>query len=355
MRLDPLCIFLLSLVITACSEPDARSMLERYTERVGNAIEEPIDTAFDAALADRPTLPPKRQRLIEIETISEGLIDVLDFRHCNLLHTIAERNTSLSRLAGHSQRLIYELEILPSLRLCRRQIETMGQDAPARLKKRLTEIIQQKEQTLGAVIWNALYASAEMEQQFALTDSPLPLHGTALLAPIKPALAHFQILAGLNGRDDWDTPAFAPALEQDFETLYRSEFGAQWITSLALLTHTLEQTSKAFERRLTRRPICFNNRPNNQARIIRNVFQKFYAGELQPYMSLVDRQGREWLEMQQQILGRLPVPAGAQRYFRLVLDSKASEGLWQHYLNARDEHTRNWQRLLRQCGMMPGS
>ncbi|GGB90109.1 hypothetical protein GCM10011352_15160 [Marinobacterium zhoushanense] len=330
-------------------------MLERYTERVGNAIEEPILTEFDNALAARPSLPPKRQRLIEIKTISEGLIDVLDFRHCDLLHSIAERNTTLARLAGHSQRLIYELEVLPALRRCKRRIDEVDTEAPSRLKERLTQIIEQKQQSLGAAIWNALYASTEMEQHFALTEAPLPLQGSTLLAPLKPALAHFQLLAELSEQDAWDTPAFVPTLEQDFEALYRSAFGAQWITSLVLLTHTLKQTSDAIERRLLRRPICFNNRPNNQAQIIRNVFQKFYAGELQPYMSLVDRQGQEWLTAHQQILDRLPVPSGAQHYFLAMLNPQAADGLWQHYLDARDAHTRNWQRLLRQCGMMPGS
>jgi len=355
MQLRLLGIVLLSLLASACAEPDARSMLERYTERVGNAIEEPIDTDFDRALAHRPPLPPKRQRLIEIETIREGMIDVLDFRHCDLLHAIAERNTSLGRLAGHSQRLIYELEILPAMRRCLRRIDDEGLEVPPRLETRLREIIQHKQQSLGALIWNALYAGDEMEQQFELGQPPLPLQGQALLAPIKPTLARFQTLAELSTRDDWEAPGFAPKLEQDFEALYRSRFGGQWLTSLALLTHTLERTADAFERRLARRPVCFNNRPNNQARIIRNVFQTFYAGELQTYLSLVDRQGREWLDSQHRILTHLPVPEGARHYFGVLLNPEAPEGIWQRYLDARDRHTRNWQRLLRQCGMMPGS
>ncbi|KEA62796.1 hypothetical protein ADIMK_3268 [Marinobacterium lacunae] len=330
-------------------------MLERYTERVGNAIEQTIQTDYQQALAQRPALPPRRLRLLEIEPINEGLIDVLDFRHCDLLHVIAERNTSLGKLAGYSQRLIYELKILPALRACHARIIDQKLDVPDRLKLRLTQIITQKEQSFGALLWNTFYTSDEMEQQFALNQPPLPLQGVLELSSIKPALDHFVLLADLVNKSSWNTPEFGTALEEDFESLYRSNFGAQWLTSITLLTHTLERTADAIEQRLSRRPICFNNKPNNQANIIRNVFQRFYAGELQPYLSLVDRQGREWLSYHHRIMSQLPVPEAASNYFHVQLDLTAPEGIWQRYIDARDRHTRAWQRLLRQCGMMPGS
>lgn len=345
-------LLLLTLLLTACAEPDARDMLEDYATRVGNALEEPVGLDLDQALAQRAALPPRRDRLFEIATVREGLIDVLDFRHCDLLHAIAERNSALGRVATGSQRLIYELQMLPALRACRSRLDQQDELAP-RLRARLDDIIALKQRSLPRLVWNALYTSAEMEQQFTLNSPPLPLEGHGLLAPLQPALQHFADIAALTHHDDWQPPAFTPTLEQDFEALYRSDFGARWLTSMTLLTHTLERTADAIERRLARRQICFNRQPNNRARIIRNVFQTYYAGALQPYLSLVHRQGQRWIALQQQILQPLPIPAASQDYFN-ALFGPGSDSLWQHYLQARDRHTRNWQQLLRQCGMMPG-
>ncbi|WP_432698642.1 DUF3080 family protein [Marinobacterium sp. YM272] len=349
-----LAALLLLLLASGCRENAARQMLETYTSRVGNAIEQEVVTHFDQALAARIPFPPKRQRLIEIPEIREGLIDVLDFRHCDLLHAIAERNTSLGRLAPGSQRLIYELEMLPALRNCRITLTRINDEDLEPLAERLEVIIALKQRTFPSLLWNALYTSEEMEQQFSLGEPPLPLNSETDITPAKQALEHFAELATLSNTDDWETPLFAAELESDFEQLYRTRFGAQWMTSLVLLTHALESTADAIDQRLARRPVCFKQRPNNQARIIRNVFQTFYAGEFQPYLSRVERTGRLWREAQLRIIDQLPATDAARHYFSVTLSEHNPDSLWSHYLLARDRHTQNWQRLLRQCGMMPG-
>lgn len=355
MRAMLLTALLTTLVVSGCSKPTARDMLETYTERVGNALEQEVETDFDLALSQRPAYPPRRQRLLEIPEIREGLIDVLDFRHCDLLHRIAQRNTSLGRLAPGSQRLIYELEMLPALRQCRDRLADSKEEDLQKLNARLNTIIKIKQKSLPRLIWNALYNSEEMEQQFALGAPPLPQSEPGTVTPPTAALDHFADIARLSSEQNWQTPAYADDLEKDFEQLYRSSFGAEWLTSLILLTHTLEQTAAAIDQRLERRPVCFKQQPNNQARIIRNVFQKFYAGQFQPYLSTVERQGRLWRDYQLNITAQLPLPPVATEYFSAVFDAERPDALWHRYLNARDLHTRNWQRLLRQCGMMPGS
>lgn len=354
MLMKPLAALLLALLASGCSKNDARDMLETYTSRVGNAIEQDIETDFEQALSARPAFPPRRQRLIEIPEIREGLIDVLDFRHCDLLHSIAQRNTSLGRLAPGSQRLIYELEMLPALKRCQETLIDLNDEDLDELKGRLDRIIKLKQRSFPGLLWNALYTSEEMEQQFALNVPPLSLDTETAPTPPQEALDHFIELASLAAKPNWKTPGFATDLESDFESLYRSQFGAQWITSLTLLTHTLAATADAIDQRLARRPVCFKQRPNNQAQIIRNVFQTFYAGQFQPYLSRVERQGRAWREAQIKIIDQLPAPTAATRYFSATLSQDNPDSLWRQYLQARDRHTQAWQRLLRQCGMMPG-
>lgn len=344
---------LLSALLVGCSERGPSALLETYAERVGNALEQPISLDFAAARAEQPAFPPRRERLFELEAVSEGLLEVLDFRQCGLLQQIAERNSSLGKLAGSSQRLIYELHMLPALRACHsRMIGIPGNEA---FVTRLERIIAIKTRNLPRLLWNAIYASPEMEQQFALASSPLTADTNAVATPLLDVLSRFTLLATLSRRADWDTPAFADRLEQDYATLYRSAFGAQWLYSLVLLTHTLERTADAIEQRLARRPICFQRRPNNRARIIQSVFQQFYAGQLQPYMALIHRQGKLWLEQQHALVQQLPVPPGASAYVERVLTPDHPQGLWQTYQRARERHTQAWKTLLDQCSMLPGS
>ncbi|WP_027853624.1 DUF3080 family protein [Marinobacterium litorale] len=341
-------------LLTGCSQQsEVHALLDNYADRVGNAIEHEVDLNLDLASGRIPPLPPTRARSLDVTALSEGLVDVLDFRHCGLLHTIAERNSSLGKLAPGSQRLIYEIKLLPALRQCREDLAEDNAPDLARLKARLDEVIDAKADNLGGVLWNSLYLSPEMEQHFALTGQPLPLTASSVFSSLQPALVHFEQLATLTDRHHWQAPHFIDDLEQDFESLYRSDFGAAWLQSLALITATLDSTADALEQRLAERPVCFQQKPNNQARIIRNVFQTYYAGELQPYLSLVHRQGERWRYYQLSITNALPAPQPAADYLKKLFGD-SEQSLWGRYIAARDRHTRAWQTLLSQCGMMPG-
>ena len=141
------------------------------------------------------------------------------------------------------------------------------------------------------------------------------------------------------------------ALEKHFEQIYRTDFGSRWLQSVRILTKTLDQTARAINARLDQRPICSHHPPNNQARMIQNVFVKFYAGRLQPYIAMIEQQGRPWIKANQTLQDELPVPDVAQRYFDALWGGKNS--VYGTYQQARERHTQAWQRLLGQCGLMP--
>jgi len=221
--------------------------------------------------------------------------------------------------------------------------------------QQIREIHRIKRDNLPAVIWNSLYTAPEMEKQFAINQPPLPLNNAGLLATIEPSLQMFaRISHQTQPGTEFIEASAIKALEQDYERLYRSDFGAQWLKSLLHLTHLLDAAADAIESRLERLPVCYHNRPNPQAEILRNVFTRFYAQEIQGYLATVHQQGIRWLELQQQIMAPLPVPDATMPYYRQVASTDAPNSLWQAYTTARDRHTAAWQQLLGQCGMMPG-
>ncbi|WP_409526240.1 DUF3080 family protein [Nitrincola sp. MINF-07-Sa-05] len=354
------CLLLLAGLTTAtisgCSEPTPEKMMQTYAQRLGNALDQPVDFTT-SHLPPLPQQPPRRQRLLPVTEIREGLFDVLNLRHCNLLPLIAERNSSLGRVMPPSQQLIYELQFLQAIGECEEHLRALV-NTDSDLEEvllQVSEIHRIKRDNLPAVIWNSFYTAPEMEKQFAINQPPLPLNNAGLLATIEPSLLMFARISGLTLVDaESIDPIAIKALEQDYERLYRSDFGAQWLKSLLHLTHLLDATADAIEKRLERLPVCYNNRPNPQAEILRNVFTRFYAGEIQGYLATVHQQGIRWLELQQRIMEPLPVPGPATLYYRQVISTDTQNSLWQTYTVARDRHTSAWQQLLGQCGMMPG-
>ena len=352
MPLRSLLISCLSLLLIACSSDEATELVERYAYRTGNAIDVDIDLTLMPAAQLYAPLAPRRERTAEVPEIREGLLDLIDLRHCNLMQLASERNTSLGRVAKPSQRLIYELKILPGLRHCIAKLD--ADEDKADLKAKLLQYADTKRQGFASLLLNAIYNSDEMERHFSLGQPPLTPGDQGYLTPLVEPLEQFSLLTQLSSQPNWQTPEFTDALEQNFEKLYRSDFGARWISSMALLTQTLNQSSSAIETRLEGRPICPNGKQNRKSEILWNVFLKFYVGELQPYIAQVEREGKEWTRLHSAIL--LPLSEISQaRLITPYFDVSAQSTLWGPYLAARQRHTEAWQTLLDQCGLRPGA
>lgn len=350
-----LSLLLLTSLLYGCSEPGAEKMLQDYTRRVSNALDEPVE--FAPGNSPFAAFPPRRERLLPVEDIREGLIEVLQLRHCNLLPLIAERNSNLGRVMTPSQTLRYELRFLPAVEACEQKltqrIET--DDTLEPLLHRVRQILQHKQKHLPRVIWNSIYASAEMEQQFSRSAEPLPLRAQGLINQAGNTLDAFILISQLaNQESPWPDSRFINELENHYEQLYRMQSGKQWLRSLYLLSYTMEQVSESIESRLERRPICFNQQPNNRSVIIQNVFRNVYAAEFQPYLALTDQFGRHWKARHLAIQQHLPLPPSSEAYFSQLFDHEVQGGMLHRFNQARERHTQAWQTLLTHCGLSVG-
>lgn len=355
MHRSLLIILVVAILISGCAEPTAESMLRDYTQRVSNAIDYPIE--FNVSQASYPSLPPRRDRRVELTPLREGVFDVLRLRHCDLLPLIAERNSNLGRVMTPSQVLQYELRFLPAIQACEETLSHRSQQEEALkpLLQRVQEIRQHKEDQLPLVIWNAIYTSPEMEQQFSRSSYPFDLMSKGLINQVQQTLDPFLVIAKVA-----NTPfneldhEFIASIEDFYEQLYRTEVGSQWLRSTALLTEAMHAVADGIEQRIAERPICFNQQPNNQARIIQNVFRNFYASEFQPYLATTDRLGQRWVSIHMELLETLPIPSSAEEYFLSIFDINHTGGFLQDYEQAKSRHITAWQNLLDHCGLMAG-
>ncbi len=339
-------------VTAACSDAnDPRAMLADYLSRIENVTEASADSAFESSLL---SYPDRRDRRLALADVRIGMLEFLGLIRCDLQQIVGERNSSLGKVMPVSQQLIYEHRLLVSARQCRRQLVEKNSNL-FELQQTLDEIVRIKSAELPKAYWNATFGSPEFEQMFSLAASPLRIDAVGRAnGDIGRALAH---LANLDNRLGEETLALESAgLEGHYKALTSRRMAGELLGALDLLRFHLDAASRAIETRLERRPVCYNGLPNSRARILENVFRKYYVAQVQPYLSQVHRQTRAWLEP----INRLAETQRAQMtpafaaYFEAQLSLEAADALWARYERSLHRHTKAWQTVLGQCGLMPG-
>jgi len=283
------------------------------------------------------------------------MLEVLDLDYCEgLLPLIAQRNSSLGKVMPPSQQMAYEIRFFHRIRDCHIKIQTdLNQEAE--LKARIREIYEIKQRNLAKEIYNGIYMSDEVAANFSRSEAPLKLEGETGLDASLRALKQFHQLARLpKDKTTWQPPAFLEEIESSFKVLHSNRYGAHFLKSLVMLTQTMDATATAINSKLDKRPFCLAGHRSRRSDILRNVFSKYYSGAFQPYLSKVHRSGQLWLETNQHLAGMLPLPEAVDKYLNETLSLEHPDSLWRQYIRARDAHTQAWQRLLSQCGMMPG-
>jgi hypothetical protein len=331
-------------------------MLEDYAARMSIVLDTEINLSLTQAALTLPALPSKRERLVQTTELRENLWDVLDFRQCDMLKLISERNSSLGKVMLPSQKMRYELRFIKTLQNCRETLNAIEKpdDTQLAFQSRLEVIYQTKRDNLPLEVWNGIYGSNEIEQHFKIGKLPLSLTADNN-GHVQQALDQLAELAIISQSDSITLPDWLDKVEAPYEAMHNSEFGSQLLSSLAMMTQTLDRTAEAIEARLKHKPFCFPGHQPTHAKTLNNVFQKYYAGKVQPYMAVIQRQGNPWFTLHDELMSQLLAPPAIQNYRQQVVGISVKSSLWGKWVQARERHTKAWQKILGQCNMMPGA
>jgi len=349
---------LLLLTLGGCSAETPESMLEDYLQRVSNSLDHEI---IVQPAPSTLLLPKKRDRRAAVIDIRTGLLDTLDFSLCELLPLIAERNSSLGRVMQPSMTMSYELKFFARLQPCylRDQIQPLKDQEFSDL---LADTYRIKQSNLKRIVWNGIFTSEALERNLSLSADPVLLSGNPGYGDSVRALNLLQHYRNLTTDTHYlDNPFERPdsleTIEQHYQALHNSRYGSELFQSLVLLTRYLNQTAATLEAAMNRRPICFSNKPTPKAKILKNVFNQYYATRVQPYMSMIQRQGQPWLSAMNRLMetSDLPLAVSIDAYRHHMINPDSNDSLWGHYQLAIKRHTKAWQDLLGQCGLMPQS
>ncbi len=339
-------LLLFAFVLTLISCDGARTtndLFDDYIGRLERVLEldivkvDPVTTAY----------PSRRQLQVATQEVKIDFLDFLGILDCDLNRVIAGRNSVLGKVMQPSQRWLYEVSLLSALEDCIRHLQT--QEEPPEVLTELFKIKGLKERELPAVVWNATWAGPEFQQLFSSRYGPL----TAAFR----FSDHAELSAALSSLAKWSRqPGLltdASAYEASNQTLAITPIIGRLLVSYQESIHYLNAINQAVEVRLAARPVCFQGRPNRDAKILSNVLQKVFIGGIQPHLSELDKAFRTWMYTLQSTHEKLP--GEIQEKADLIEAVGLESDLRQAFLMATRAHTRVWNDILQQCGLRVGT
>lgn len=334
-----------ALALAGCN-PFAQpsSLTEEYVERVARVLEAEADVVPLPVVA---ALPRRRDRVRELPSIDIGLLEFFSLYGCELQQVVGEKNSALGRVMQPAQRLEYEIRFLHAANECLPTI------TDPELHQTLAQAIKTKREALPLAIWNATWGSAEMAGFFTRSQGALPLTPDAnALATLTTDLNRLN--AWVRQAEETDRPELFTGLSEIHQRWRGLPIAGQLVQSARLLIARLDAAERLLARKLQGRPVCFNQKPNRKAEIMRNVFLNIYAAQVQPYMAQVQRIKVQILPALRElfVLQAGVAPSAMAPFFAQVLE-EAPGSLWHALDEGMRRHTERWQDLLDQCGMRP--
>lgn len=336
------CLLLLVAASSGCTS--VNDQLDDYQARLSRVLEE--QTAPQSV--NRVPRRPVQHNRLPLPQADINLLELLRLDDCRIGLTVAQKNSSLGRVALPSQQFLMELELLTHGPACVTALEAAGDAA---LAAKLASALTQKQAARLHYWWNAWPGSDEW-QQFSGSHTPLDwmAQEPAALESTLLALDFALAQAGQLQRDERLAALQDSAmLEMQLQQLGQGKLLGRWLSSAYALIPALHQSAALLEQRLQRGGLCPAGKPTASAKILQNVFVKLYAGQVQPYLALTDRVGRELLPRLQQLALFMPeAPAGFSDWLAEL------QRIRSELAQANQRHVKAWQAQLRQCGMMPG-
>lgn len=351
-----LCFFLSSimlLILTGCEQNSTEKQFQTYHQRLANVLDINVTPPLKT---NAPFFPESRQLQQPLNDIRYSLLDAYDLRQCGLFQLIAERNSILGKVQDKTRFMRYELLFLQGLDYC---LTTLPIDNE--LRPELEIIYQQKQQQLPRVLWNMVFTEKEWRQQFNIghqliinqqydgyIESINAFHYLADLSLHLSQNVQQTSLARLNKKD-------IDLLLHHQQQIHKIEYFGQLLYSMARTTTLLTTiTNQLVENENV--IICGENINPQQAQYLRNIFNKFYAKDLQRYIANLDSQ-YQTLQPHLKVLydnlqNKVPsISEPMQRYIAYAFQGQ----LYQQYQQANREHIQYWQRLFKRCQLKFGN
>jgi hypothetical protein len=287
-----------------------------------------------------PNLPEPRELRIEATEESIDILEFLQIRRCDLQRLVAERNSSLGKLAMPSQRLVYELNFL---RLGEQCEQAIAQDYPD-LSQTLREVLELKRQNLPGQIFQATLGAKEFRSFWQ--------QGNELPAQFEEDGALIIALSQLaDDVERWQSGSYqidSTRFESQLDLIRRANVGRQ-LQAWMVLSNRIDVATRVVKDRLERAPLCHEGMQPPRAQILDTVVRTVLIGRIQPWAAGLSTRYFEIFprirRLEDLLAGVSPVPYQDWRHVRDSRLDRATESL------AR--HVKALNPLFEQCNLLP--
>lgn len=337
-----LLMLLLGLFLAGCERNTSEDHFETYHQRLANVLETPADAVPETLL---PPLPDIRELVLPIEEIRIGLLDAYELRECGLFQLIAERNSTLGKLQDKTRQMRYELLFMDGLEYC---LSTLPEDSD--LLPQLEQFHRLKRHQLSRYLWNMLTTGEEWRRQFKLFTHAFPLDAFPGATENQEAMRYLLYIHQLIARGETLPPNQAEGLLHHQEAIHTFRYFGQLVYSMARASDWLTTTTQLLETHESA-VICGTNRNQQQAEYLSNVFYRYYATDLQPYLTELDSQ---YQQIQEPLIELLQPPPAVHTDFSRYYQYYVAGELYHDYRQAILDHVQYWQRTFKRCNIKVG-
>jgi len=327
-----LCSFLLVGCIKAPSETN-----KTYVERLSSTLD--VAAVEPSPLKQLSLLPPA---LLEKNNITLGIVELAGISHCKLNVLISEHNNQLGKTAGAASQLKYQINFIQSAQVCLNSI-----DKNSSIFSKIQKAKTYKQTHLMHYFNTMLFKERELNQTWQLTSTELSkesagysdtLHALKQLVAIKQKISS-QEFYSINAN------AILSALEQ----LNKYQFNQALIQS-ARTQVVLNNSATKFVKTLNLNDLCPVGKNNKKAKIISNVFQKFYLKDIQPYQAQLTGYLEELQPLYKELWFKQSITSEP---INNLIKLKSSNNLLNLLKSSAKNHVIWWQGFYKTCEISP--
>ena len=342
------------LHIVGCSNdrsPD--TMYERLLDRLSNVTD--IEVTPTPKTPPLPSYPRPRDLTLPVDDVRVGFSTFHGLGRCGLLGEVSARNSSLGKFQSITARLLYEQRFYRQLQACIDRMRQASQPDDEFLKE-TQAIATRKQANLPAIFWNATFASPEFRTLMNTAAEPLARDSDPATADIAGALEFItQIGMSLDSVSVDSKPVEIGPLEAHYFKLQSGKLVGGLLQGMWVSRDYLRRGSRLLQTVADQNRLCPMGKKTKRSEYLFNVFQKYYIGEAQPYLSLLHTRARPVFARLQDLLKvqKAPTPAAFGDFYDKTLNPDIGLSLWSEFNEEIAQHTRAWQKVLRQCDLMP--
>ncbi|MGF1688969.1 DUF3080 domain-containing protein [Photobacterium japonica] len=330
-------------LLAGCDRHSADAQFDTYQARLANVLDVSAQSPDNI---ETVPFPDTRDLMLPVEDIRINLLDAYELRQCGLFNLIAERNSILGKVQDKTRQLRYELLFLHGLQHC---LTVLPDDTD--LYATLLDYQTKKQQQFPISLWNMLTTGKEWRQQFTLhyqAFTPQQLYGfNASLAAFSYAQHLATHIAAHNSISEKQANRVLFHQEQLHpyhyfgQLAYSIEHATLWLNTITTLLTNHEAAI-----------LCGENRNQQKATYLSNVFYKHFVSTLQPYLAELDSQYQQ-IQPFLLILLRPPRTIDApslSRYYQYYIAGEQHQA----FRDATLAHVDFWKRTFKRCNIRVG-